>query len=190
MKPVSDNRRENLGHLVKRAGGQVAFANLIGKDRNQIGQWLMDPSATGARNIGNASARQIENALGLAVGSLDYPMDAALCSPLTPAGEHNYSPGLASQFPTLDASILLEAERWALIFEAAGGEKWTAIQRKRKEAEVYAVIVADGGRLSDEHHDRFLQELTELTQQRTGGNNERGKGSAAESAARRATGRG
>lgn len=186
VKPVSENRRDNLARLVKEAGGQVAFANLIGKDRNQVGQWLMDPEATGARNIGNASARQIENALGLASGSLDYPADATPGSPLTPAGERNPSSVLASHFQTLDPAILLEAERWTMIFEAADGAKWPPLRRMQRLADVYARIVADGGLLSDEHHADYMLELNEAVERRTGGNkDERGEGVHGRSAARK-----
>lgn len=97
---------------------------------------------------------------------------------------------LASQFERLDAEILLVAERWAQIFETAAGGKWTDLQRKQKEVDVYAAIVADGGKLSDEHHAGFLRELTELTQQRTGGQgDERGEESAGRPAVRRVGGR-
>ena len=189
MKPVSENRRDHLARLVKEAGGQVAFANLIGKDRNQIGQWLMDPTATGARNIGNASARQIENALGLAAGSLDYPADIAPDSPLTPSGERNPLRGLACHFQTLDASILLEAERWVMIFEAADGAKWAPLRRMQKLADVYARIVADGGLLSEEHHADYMRELNEAVERRSGGGDDRGEESAGRPAARRVGGR-
>lgn len=185
VKPVSENRRDNLARLVKDAGGQVAFANLIGKDRNQVGQWLMDPEASGARNIGNSSARQIENALGLATGSLDYPAYATPDSPLTPAGERNPLSPLASHFQKLDPAILLQAEHWAMIFEAADGIKWPPLRRMQKLADVYARIVADGGMLSEEHQAEYMLELNEAVDRRTGGDNERGEGVHGRSAARR-----
>lgn len=130
--------------------------------------WLMTGKGSPRPDSGNSGERRVE--------TVDKPSTRS---------------ALASHFLSLDAEILLVAERWSQIFETADGGKWTALQRKQKEAEIYSVIVADGGTLSDEHHADFLQELTELTQRRTGGNgDERGKSSAGGPAARRIGSRG
>ncbi len=72
MKPVSQIRRERLAQLVLEAGSQVAVADRISKDKNQIYQWLLDPDTRGARNIGPTSARAIETALSKPLGWLDH----------------------------------------------------------------------------------------------------------------------
>lgn len=176
MKPVTENRRDNLARLVKEHGGQVALSALIDKDRNQIGQWLMEPGATGARNIGNASARQIENALGLPVGSMDYPHDSLNGSDTATGRESTPLPALASHSQQLDADIMLVAWRWVKAFQTAEGEKWSELQRMQALADIYSEIVADGGTLSDERHDLYLQRMESSVQRRSGGDNERGKG--------------
>lgn len=96
---------------------------------------------------------------------------------------------LASHFLRIDPEILLEAETWARIFEANDGGGWPDIRRKEKEADVYALIVADGGKLSAQHHADFLREMTELARERTGGGDERGEGPAGRPAVRRVGGR-
>jgi len=97
---------------------------------------------------------------------------------------------LASQTLRIDPAILLEAETWAQIFEANDGGGWPDLRRKQKEAEVYALIVADGGKLSAQHHAEFLREMTELARKRTGGGDDRGEEPAGQPAARRIGGRG
>ena len=71
MKPVSKIRRERLAELVRQAGSQVAVAETIRKDKNQIHQWLLPEGVDGARNMGNASARAIETAFNKPYGWMD-----------------------------------------------------------------------------------------------------------------------
>ena len=125
------------------------------------------------------------NALWLAEGKGPMLNDSASVS----VNESSHLPSLASQPARLDAEIMLEAERWSLIFEAASGRKWSDLERKTKEIEVYLQIVADGGKLSDEHHAGYLLDMTEKAKQRKGDGDERGEESAGRPAARR-TGRG
>lgn len=84
--------------------------------------------------------------------------------------------GLASQAGGLNAEILLEAERWALLFERAEGLKYSGLQRMTKVSEVYGDILADGGKLSDARHEEYLQRMDESLDRRTGGSNERSEG--------------
>jgi hypothetical protein len=72
MKPISDIRRQNLAFLVAQKGTQAAAASLLGKDKNQIYQWLLDPGTDGARNIGPRSARLIESKFEKPEGWLDH----------------------------------------------------------------------------------------------------------------------
>lgn len=57
MKPIEQIRRERLAELVKEEGGQAALARKIGKDKNQINQWLGN---AGSRNLSASTARLIE----------------------------------------------------------------------------------------------------------------------------------
>lgn len=83
MKPLTEIRRENLARLVDEVGTQVALAQLIHKDRNQIHQWLLEPGAPGARNIGTASARLLETATGKPAGWMDHAQEARAPGPRT-----------------------------------------------------------------------------------------------------------
>jgi hypothetical protein len=71
MASIRRIRQMNLETLVARARGQKALADLIGKDKNQIYQWLLPEDAEGARGIGHKSARLLEAAFGLPEGWLD-----------------------------------------------------------------------------------------------------------------------
>jgi transcriptional regulator with XRE-family HTH domain len=96
VKPVGDIRRENLAALVEREGSQAAFARRIGKDKNQVNQWL---GRKGARNISSETARDIEDKLGLGRGWLDTEHGAMRVA------ESRIEYG-ASQPPTLDPGKL------------------------------------------------------------------------------------
>ena len=71
MKPISDIRREKLAQIIAETGSQSAVASALGKDKNQIYQWLLDPVQPGARNIGTSSARAIESTFKKPSGWLD-----------------------------------------------------------------------------------------------------------------------
>jgi phage repressor protein C with HTH and peptisase S24 domain len=71
MRPIKDLRRENLSNLASEYGGQSVIAAAIKRDRNQVYQWLLDPSHPSARGIGDPMARRIEEALNLPSGWLD-----------------------------------------------------------------------------------------------------------------------
>lgn len=132
---------------------------------------LMNP----AYRIGDEMARNIEAQLGLRTHWMDS---------LTSSGEETVSEppakqGLASQFGRLDAATLVEAERWALIFQSGEGVKYSDLERMELVAEVYGQIVADGGRLSDQHHQAYLRRLEKSVTRRgsDGQANNRGRGS-------------
>ena len=76
MKPVKLYRRDNLARLAEKAGGQAAIASRIGKDRNQVYQWLLPADNPHSRNLGDSSARLIEEAFKLPAGWLDRPSDS------------------------------------------------------------------------------------------------------------------
>ena len=69
MKPIEVVRRENLLELAADEGGQAALARRIGKDKNQVNQWL---GRAGSRNMSGETAREIEQQLGKPAGWLDH----------------------------------------------------------------------------------------------------------------------
>lgn len=170
-----DLRGWDRAELVKHS--RVPYPTLAGLENEDQASSKWTPTLAAALGV---------NALWLAEGKGPMLND----SPNPAFTEPSQREVLASQSVQLDPAILVEAENWALIFEAASGEKWSSLRRKTKEAEVYTQIVADGGKLSDEHHAGFLQEMSKAAQKRTGGGgNERGEESAGRPATRR-TGRG
>jgi phage repressor protein C with HTH and peptisase S24 domain len=72
MRPIKDIRRENVAQLVRYAGGQAAFAAKLGKDRNQVYQWLLPPENPSSRGISDPMAREIERVSSLVPGALDH----------------------------------------------------------------------------------------------------------------------
>lgn len=72
MKLCSDVRRENLARLVAEVGTQRAVSERLGKDKNQIGQWLTAPGKANARNISDETARELERAFGKPLAWMDY----------------------------------------------------------------------------------------------------------------------
>lgn len=70
MKPIELVRRENLQRLIDehRPPTQAAFARTIGKDKNQVSQWLGKGQS---RNIKSDSAREIERICGKPEGWMD-----------------------------------------------------------------------------------------------------------------------
>lgn len=117
MKPITQVRRERLQELVLEAGSQVAVALRIGKDKNQIHQWLLDPGREGARNIGSKSARVLEAAFAKPEGWLDSDPEA-FSSVSEPSPIHDYRQSRAAR-PT--APILAQAVQIMDIDEEVNG---------------------------------------------------------------------
>jgi hypothetical protein len=78
MRPIKDIRRDNLAYLVKThgggKGGQSAVARVLGKDRNQIYQWLRPRANKAHRGISDETARLIERVFSLPEGAMDHDM--------------------------------------------------------------------------------------------------------------------
>jgi hypothetical protein len=64
-------RRYNLAELCRQRGGQAAVARALGRDRNQIWQWLLPMTDPRSRNMSTSSARRIEEAFNLPPGWMD-----------------------------------------------------------------------------------------------------------------------
>lgn len=78
MPTVSDNRRERLRHLIdiRFDGSQTSFRDATGISLSQLGQWL-NQHLDGSRNMGEKSARRIEQKCLLPIGWLDMDPDFA-----------------------------------------------------------------------------------------------------------------
>jgi phage repressor protein C with HTH and peptisase S24 domain len=76
MRPVREIRKTNLIALMERRGeNQASFARALGKDRNQVYQWLKSEGESSARGISDTTAREIERTLGLPVNWMDQDHD-------------------------------------------------------------------------------------------------------------------
>lgn len=117
MKPITQVRRERLQELVLEAGSQVAVALRIGKDKNQIYQWLLSPGEPGARNVGSASARVLEVAFAKPEGWMDSDPEA-FSSAAESSRNYDYRQSRATR-PT--PAILAEAVKVIEIDEAVNG---------------------------------------------------------------------
>lgn len=135
MKPVSDIRRQRLAQLVTEHGSQVAVAQRIGKDKNQVYQWLLPAEAAGARNIGPRSARLIEVKCGLRHGWMDHEPepDSGSGEPLT----NSLIP--QSYAARLDPAILADALKAVAIDEAIYGA-YSFLKRASLLIEMYQRI--------------------------------------------------
>jgi DNA-binding transcriptional regulator YdaS (Cro superfamily) len=65
---IEDIRRDNLVRLSGVWGSQAALARAIGKDKNQVNQWLGKGTR---RNLSSIQARNIESRLSLPRGYMD-----------------------------------------------------------------------------------------------------------------------
>jgi hypothetical protein len=117
MKPIAQVRRDRLRELVHEAGSQVAVALRIGKDKNQIYQWLLDPGTEGARNIGSKSARLLEACFAKPDGWLDTDPEA-FTGQREPSQNYDYRQSRAAR-PT--AAILAQAVKVIEIDESVNG---------------------------------------------------------------------
>lgn len=97
MSTIVEIRRANLQSLVSREGGQAALSRRIGKDKNQVNQWL---GRKGSRNMGDSTARHIEQALMLPAGWMDRPHGLGVQEPAV-----RYAP------PESDADRIARLER-------------------------------------------------------------------------------
>lgn len=169
MKPRDYCRRENLKALVA-LHGQAGLAELIGKDRNQVYQWTRDKGTPGQRNIGSRAAAAIERALNLPHGWLDTDPALNHAPDGRQSGDEWATP---SHLQRPDPAMLVEAERWALIFQTAEGVRYSDLRRMERVSEVYSRMAANGGRLSEQDHAAYLSQLDGLVSKRRSGD-ERG----------------
>lgn len=71
MSDTAETRRKNLAELVAQANGQAKLAATLGRDRNQVWQWLLEQDKRAARAISDRIAREIEEKTGKPKGWMD-----------------------------------------------------------------------------------------------------------------------
>lgn len=98
MKPIDDIRRENLAALVAAEPSQAAFARKVGKDKNQVNQWL---GRAGKRNVSAEIAREIELKTGKPRGWMDHEHSVAA------AGDYSASHSSRQHLEILRAAMTL-----------------------------------------------------------------------------------
>ena len=69
---IYDIRRANLIRLLAEPGAKTALAGKLGTTQSHITHMVTTPGKNGAKPIHEDKARQIEAALGLALGELDH----------------------------------------------------------------------------------------------------------------------
>jgi hypothetical protein len=126
MKLLADIRRENFEALAQEAGSQAALARRIGKDKNQVNQWL---GRGKARNMSSESAREIESAMLKPHGWMDQDRSATL-GRIGEAEPPSYAPRL--NHGTLSASIRFLEDQFRL-----WGKEFVAADRALLIAAVY-----------------------------------------------------
>lgn len=82
MKTVTDNRRDWLEHLIGNMGSIAALNIALGRARtdatlSQIRNQSPHNKTGKPRTMGDKVARDIEEKLGMAIGSMDYPVQQA-----------------------------------------------------------------------------------------------------------------
>jgi len=164
MKPLSDIRRDNLAILVKEAGGQVAVANKIQKNKNQIYQWLLNAEEKAARNIGHASARLLETTFKKPLGWLDQTHSDSVHNPEQRPIDNRASP--ASRPVRLDLGMLMLADRWTDILGRIEEVEYDRRTKMERFMEVYLLMEQDGGDLSGHHQDALMEAASQRKQER------------------------
>lgn len=158
MKTADEIRRERLAELVREAGSQVAVADRLGKNKNQVYQWLLPSERDGARDIGHDMAREIETAFKKPRGWLDN--DPELVSDPNESSRNVH--GGQSYAARLDAAILAQAVGVVEADEAVNGP-YPPLTQAELLLELYAKIEAG---------ERPMELVAKLTVQRQGGAHE------------------
>lgn len=157
MKPITQIRRDRLRELIEEAGTQAAVALRIGKDKNQIYQWLLSPGEPGARNIGSKSAKILEMAFSKPEGWMDTDPEA-FGHVNEQSATYDYRQSRAAR-PT--ASILAEAVRVIEVDEVVNG-KYPPLKHAELLLEVCDRLAAG---------EDAIELIAQITKQRSGETN-------------------
>lgn len=105
MEDLDEIRRRNLRSESERLGGDAQFARLIGKDKNQVYQWLRVDGGKQRRNMRKDMARAIEEKIGRPKGWLDQTHAIT---------EQSSTYALSPEFPAVRAKNDMRAIRFAV----------------------------------------------------------------------------
>lgn len=105
MEDIDELRRQNLQAESARLGGDAQLARILGKDKNQLYQWLRAEGVQ-RRNMRKTMARAIEEKIGRPAGWLDQ-RHASVSEP-RPAYE------LSPEYPVVRSKNDMRAVRYAL----------------------------------------------------------------------------
>jgi transcriptional regulator with XRE-family HTH domain len=162
---------ERLAQAMREATPPVSQADLAracGIKPPSVHAWLSGK----AKDIRGDNAVKAARKLGITVEWLTtgrgpmrpYPAQGA--GQVSTVGERRAAMEGTSQYGSVDARILEDAEAWAQIFETASGRPYSRREKTELMSRVYAQISANGGRLSDQSHREYLQELERLIRAR------------------------
>lgn len=104
MEDLDELRRANLRAESARLGGDAQFARIIGKDKNQVYQWLR-AEGTQRRNMRKTMARAIEIKIDRPKGWLDQ---------LHAVSEQSAAYAISPEFPAVRAKNDMRAIRFAV----------------------------------------------------------------------------
>jgi hypothetical protein len=107
MEDIDEVRRKNLRSEAVRLGGDAELARAIGKDKNQIYQWIRTDDPVQQRTMRKTMARAIEAKLGRPIGWLDQSHSLAV-------NEQPSTYALSPEFPAARAKNDMRAVRYAL----------------------------------------------------------------------------
>lgn len=107
MEDIDEMRRKNLRAEATRLGGDAELARVIGKDKNQIYQWIRTEDPVQQRTMRKTMARSIEAKLGRPGGWLDQNHAQAVNEPPS-----TYA--LSADFPNARSRNDMRAVRYAL----------------------------------------------------------------------------
>jgi hypothetical protein len=152
-RPVHEYRWRNFRALLaKRNLTITAAADVLEKTQGQVSHF---GGKSPSKVIGDDIATEIEIAFNLPPGSLDYNSSGE-----GTINESSHGGRTVSHFREEDAGILAEAEKWVRFEEKALGPSEPVIRAQRLMA-LFRQIQADGGFLSPDHSEEFIDAVRE-----------------------------
>lgn len=126
---IFETRRTNLKRLIddQYSGSYASFADAADTKASQISRFFMDTSNKNARNIGEKTARKIEQALNLQAGQLDQPAN------LTP--ENNVVSHMDQRINELGSDYNNKKSKDAGSTQSEDMQRWIATYAKLSSSE-------------------------------------------------------
>lgn len=160
MTGVTDTRYRNARRLADQVGGVVAFADKLGMSKAQASHIV---GARPVKGIGHSIARRIEQAFGLATGSLDEPAEEKLRGGIRLvvsqevrkvvgiSGDLSYAAALGDDMaPTIEAGSIMVIDRGAALrgdgVYALSRERETFVRRVQRRLDGRLTLASDNAR--------------------------------------------